>query len=184
MSFLTGRKGREGGADHEFEEKYLPNFGFSSGLLAFPACHTVSLKGGRVGESQPGQVIDSRIKAPLKAGNRIEGTPAEIDEILQFNQELLSYRQTAEWGNRGLQGSFGRLRVPLDIGSARRRGDILETCIRAFCLRTRRMGVNQIKSIYVEQVGEMGMWANFEDMLFADQRRNDRVLRFHITASY
>ena len=36
-----------------FKRKYLLNFGFSSGQFAFPTCHTVSLKGGRVGESQP-----------------------------------------------------------------------------------------------------------------------------------
>lgn len=130
------------------------------------------------------RVIDGRIRAPLKAGDRFEGTPAEIEEMMLFNRQLLSYRQTAEWGNRGLQGLFGRLRVPLEIGATPRRADLLETCARAFCLRTYRMGINQINSVYVAQAGDMRMWMNFEDMLFADQRRNDRVLRFHVTASY
>ena len=101
-----------------------------------------------------------------------------------FNRQLLSYRQTAEWGNRGLQSLFGRLCVPLEIGATWRRGDFLETCAREFCLWTHRVGINQINSVYVGQAGNMRMWMNFEDVLFADQHRNDRVLRFHVTASY
>ena len=133
-----------------------------------------------------GQAIQGRIKAPLKAGQRIEGTSMEIAEVMQFNRELLSYRQTAEWGNRGLQGSFGRLRVPLPVNAVKRRGDVLETCVRAFCLRTKCIGVNQINSVYVGEGNheERQIWATFENILFSDQRRNDRVLRFHISASY
>jgi DDE superfamily endonuclease len=129
--------------------------------------------------------INGRIKAPLKAGQAIHGTTAEITEAVRFNRELLSYRQTAEWGNHGLQGSFGRLRVPLEVTSKKRRGDILETCIRAFTLRTQWMGINQITSVYLgDDQSERHIWSNFENILFADQRRNDRVMRFHIEVAY
>jgi hypothetical protein len=128
-------------------------------------------------------VIHGRIKAPLTAASELEGTPQEIEEIVKFNWELLSYRQTAEWGNRGLQGSFGRLRVPLEVNAMDRRCDILEVCARAFCLRTRRMGINQIYSVYVRQENEFG-GRDFRNILFADQRRNDRVVQFHIEAVY
>lgn len=37
------------------------------------------------------------------------GTADQIAEATAFNRELLSYRQTAEWGMRAIQGSFGRL---------------------------------------------------------------------------
>ena len=134
------------------------------------------------------QSIQGRIRAPFKVGDRLQGTTTAIADVIQFNRQLLSYRQTAEWGNRGLQGSFGRLRVPLEINSINRRNDILETCVRAFCLRTRRVGINQINTVYVGEWtrndGERRIWEDFENMLFADQRRHDRVLRFHIAANY
>jgi hypothetical protein len=47
----------------------------------------------------------------------MQGTIDEIQERVAFDRELLSYRQTAEWGMPGLQGSFGRLRIPLEIGT-------------------------------------------------------------------
>ncbi|KAF7371843.1 hypothetical protein MVEN_00041100 [Mycena venus] len=53
--------------------------------------------------------IEGKIRAPIKTGQRMQGTTEEIEERLAFDRQLLSYRQTAEWGMRGLQGSFGRL---------------------------------------------------------------------------
>ncbi|KAF9228946.1 hypothetical protein BS17DRAFT_792928 [Gyrodon lividus] len=41
--------------------------------------------------------IQGHICAPLKAGQQVGGTPDQIVEVMAFNQELLSYRQTAEW---------------------------------------------------------------------------------------
>jgi hypothetical protein len=133
-----------------------------------------------------GPATQGCIKAPLKAGQQIEGTQAEIDEAIQFNRQLLSYRQTAEWGNRGLQGSFGRLRVPLPVNAVGRRADILETCVRAFCLRTLRSGINQIHSVYIGEGNqeERRLWETFESIIFAEQRRHDRVLAFHVSAPY
>jgi hypothetical protein len=52
-----------------------------------------------------------------------------MDEAMAFNHELLSYRQTAEWGMRAIQGSFGRLRLPLDCDDDDSRGDLLEICL-------------------------------------------------------
>ncbi|KAG6913460.1 hypothetical protein DXG01_006709 [Tephrocybe rancida] len=132
--------------------------------------------------------IDGRIRAPVKAGQRLQGTAEEIQEKMAFDRELLSYRQTAEWGNRTLQGSFGRLRVPLDINNAESRGDLLETTVRLHNLRCRRVGYNQIQSVYVPMwrstMEEEEIWLNFENMVFADQRRNDRVTRFHTFAEF
>ncbi|CAA7268352.1 unnamed protein product [Cyclocybe aegerita] len=45
------------------------------------------------------QSIAGRIHAPLKAGQAVRGTPDEIAERMAYDRELLSYRQTAEWGN-------------------------------------------------------------------------------------
>jgi hypothetical protein len=132
--------------------------------------------------------IQGRIRAPIKAGTRLTGTLEEVERNLAFDRQLLAYRQTAEWGNRGLQGSFGRLRVPLEVGSTERRANLLEICVRAYCLRARRVGLNQIRTVYMPQwqasPEDAEVWANFESMLFSDQRRKDRVSRFHTVAIY
>jgi hypothetical protein len=103
-----------------------------------------------------------------------------------FDRQLLSLQQTAEWGNRGLQGLFGRLRVPLPIANAEQRGNLLETCVRAHNLRTNRVGFNQIRTVYMPQWQEYAedeeVWRNFENIIFADQRHNDCVSCFHYLA--
>ncbi|CAK5267792.1 unnamed protein product, partial [Mycena citricolor] len=127
--------------------------------------------------------IDGRICAPIKTGQRINGTQAEIEEKLAFDRELLSYRQTAEWGMRTVQGSFGRLRVPLDINNTKARANLIEVCLRLHNLRAERVGHNQIRSVYMpvwtEAVEDARLWSDFGDVMFSEQRRNDRVARFH-----
>lgn len=134
------------------------------------------------------QQIAGRICAPIKSGQQMRGTADEIQERLAFDRELLSYRQTAEWGMRGLQGSFGRLRIPLDIGRQNERGDLIEICVRLNNLRAQLVGINQIRTVYMpvwkENREEEDIWKNFENMLFSDQRRCDRVARFHNIAIY
>jgi len=131
------------------------------------------------------QSIEGRICAPVKAGNKLNGTHQEIEDALLFDQQLLSYRQTAEWGNRRLQGSFGRLRVPLEIGHKARCGDLLEICVRTFNLRSRLIGINQIRSVYFAcWKSDWDSWDSFERVLFSDQCRNDRVARFHTAAVF
>lgn len=107
---------------------------------------------------------------------------------MAFDRQLLSYRQTAEWGNRSLQGSFGRLRVPLEIKHTARRANLLETVTRLHNLRARRVGLNQIRTVYMKewQVNEAQerIWSDFENLLFADQRKNDRISHFHMVANY
>lgn len=128
--------------------------------------------------------IDGRIKAPLKHGTRVVGDAAAQARRLAFDRQLLSFRQTAEWGMRTMQGSFGRLRVPLQVNYKERRGDLLETCVRLFNLRAQTVGYNQIRSVYMpiwmadeqEQI-----WKDFENILFSDQRKFDRVGQFHLT---
>ncbi|KAI0054335.1 hypothetical protein BV25DRAFT_1817190, partial [Artomyces pyxidatus] len=134
------------------------------------------------------QQIEERIKAPLKAGQRLHGTQAEIAERSAFDREVLSYRQTAEWGMRALQGSFGRLRIPLEINHVERCGNLLETCLRLHNLRTITVGINQIRTVYMKhwQADEEQelVWKTFEDMLFSEQWESDRVARFHTFARY
>ncbi|KAG2342379.1 hypothetical protein BDR05DRAFT_976528 [Suillus weaverae] len=102
---------------------------------------------------------------------------AEIDEHMVFNHELLSYRQTAEWGMCGLQGAFRRLHVPLEIGNKDSRGDLIEICVRLHNLHAIQVCINQIRTVYLKH-------CDFENMLFSEQRQKDRVARFHVTLEY
>jgi hypothetical protein len=102
-----------------------------------------------------------------------------------YNQELLSYRQTAEWGNRALQGAFGRLRIPLEINHSSCRQQLIEICICLHNLRTNRVGLNEIRNVYMKVwIDDGEIWSHFEDMLFSEQRAKDRVSRFHTYADY
>lgn len=88
--------------------------------------------------------ISGQIKAPMKDGTHLPVDRAERELLLQVDRQLLSYRQTAEWGMRTIQGTFGRLRVPLQINYQEIRGDLLEICARLYNLRARAVGINQI----------------------------------------
>ena len=106
--------------------------------------------------------VGAHICAPISSGQRLRGTEEQIEEHVLFDRQLLSLQQTAEWGNRGLQGLFGRLRVPLPIANAEQRGNLLETCVRAHNLRTNRVGFNQIRTVYMprwqESKADKNVW--------------------------
>ena len=93
--------------------------------------------------------ISGKILVPLKAHTDLPLDPTQRKRVFQLSRSVLSYRQTAEWGMQELQGSFGRLQIPLEIEDMERRADIIESCFRLHNLRTRLVGINQIKSVYV-----------------------------------
>ncbi len=82
---------------------------------------------------------------------------------------------------RALQGSFGRLRVPLDINDEQGRVRLILTCVRLNNLRANRVGISEIRRVYepLWRSEDDELWENFKDMLFADVRRRDRVSRFY-----
>lgn len=131
--------------------------------------------------------IIGRIRAPIKAGEVLPYSGEELEAVLAYDRALLSYRQSAEWGMRALQGAFGRLRVPLVIAHSSLRADILETCFRLHQVRTRVVGINQILNVYVRiwrEGNQAEVWDGFEDMLFSEQIQRDRVSSFHIVPTY
>lgn len=84
---------------------------------------------------------------------------------------------------RELQGSFGRLRIPLPIEHMDKRADLIESCFRLHNLRTRLVGINHIRNVYVPvwREGNSGrIWDGFEKILFSDQRKHDRVEAYHV----
>lgn len=127
--------------------------------------------------------IAGRIQAPLKAGQTVPANSQERDALLARNRQLLSYRQTAEWGMRHLRASFGRLRVPLDINDPEGRLTLLEVCCRSCNVRTVRVGVSEIRTVYTrywQEAEDNDIWTDFDNVVFSELRRRDRVARFHL----
>lgn len=127
------------------------------------------------------QRIQGRIKAPLKDNYRRPSDPAEHRRLLAFNAQLVSSRQAAEWGMRTFRSSFGRLRVPMDINDNQGRADLLEICVRLNNVRAARVQINEILQTYVPtwRAADDREYFEFDNMLFGDIRRSDRVARFH-----
>jgi hypothetical protein len=127
--------------------------------------------------------IAGKIHTPLKRGDRIPDDPVACQHLFTVNRQLLSYRQTAEWGMHTLQGSFGRLRVPLPITSESRRCHRIEICACLTNVCARSVGISQIQSVYVpiwRASEDDRLWLNLGDMLFGDIQKCDRVSRFHL----
>jgi hypothetical protein len=102
---------------------------------------------------------------------------------LAIDCQLIFFRQTAEWGNGTLQKVFGRLCVPLTITYTTHHASILENFIHLCNLCTCRVGLNQIRTVYMpiwKENGQDEMWTMFNDMLFSDQRKNDHVHHFYL----
>lgn len=79
------------------------------------------------------------------------------------------------------QGSFGRLRVPLDIQDNHGQAQLLEICVCLNNLCANCVGISQIRSVYqpVWMEEDREMWFNFENMIFREIRARDCVGRFH-----
>ncbi|KAE9398830.1 hypothetical protein BT96DRAFT_939881 [Gymnopus androsaceus JB14] len=131
--------------------------------------------------------IEGRIRTSIKAGDQLPANIQERNSLLAFNNQLTSFRQTSEWGMRLIQGSFARLRVPLDINRDSDRADLIEVCVRLCNYRTRTVGHNQIKTVYMsiwrEGHEQERIWKEFEHIVFGEQRSNDRVHRFYLESS-
>lgn len=125
--------------------------------------------------------IDSRIKAPLKTGDTLPENQNDLQHLLRFSRQVVSARQAAEWGMRTLQGSFGRLKVPLSANDSKYRFILLEVCCRLHQIRTRLVGINQIAQVYVPIWHEVDVeiFESFERMLFRDIRKRDRIAQFY-----
>jgi hypothetical protein len=124
--------------------------------------------------------LAKKIKKPLKQDFvQWPEDPRERAKLFRFNQQLVSSRQAAEWGMRSLQGSFGRLRIPLPSDDLHFRQLLLLVVCRLHQLRTRVVGVNQIKTVYERAWRESGLYDKFEEMVFKDIQRSDRIGKFY-----
>ncbi|KAG8718355.1 hypothetical protein FRC09_012793 [Ceratobasidium sp. 395] len=96
------------------------------------------------------QVLRAKIRTPFKANAALPQDPEQRAAAILYSNALVSARQAAEWGMRSLQGAFGRLKVPLDINDPDGRMRLLEIVTRLHNLRTRLVGINQIRTVYMQ----------------------------------
>lgn len=73
-----------------------------------------------------------------------------------------SERQSAEWGVRAIKGPFGILRHPLPP-SSRKRFVLLQMYTHLLKLRTREVGLNQIRTVYVDEGENVQPWVRRMD---------------------
>lgn len=116
----------------------------------------------------------NRIKTCPKKGQRMRYSK-------EFGMELVSARQAAEWGMRAIQGGFSRLKLPMPAADPGYRREVLYLCCRLHQIRTRHVGINQIRTTYFSAWEEYGrdVLDDFEEMLFTDIQRNDRISRYY-----
>lgn len=121
--------------------------------------------------------VHGHVRTPLKENQHPPPGTAP------YYRQLVSCRQSVEWGMRALQSTFARIRMPLDGNDEQSRAWILEIVARLHNLRTHRIGVNQIYSVYApalqDEREEAWIWDGFDGMMHGELRRNDRVARFH-----
>ena len=118
---------------------------------------------------------------PLQHGDILPLEEEERRSVLAHSRAVLSYRQTAEWGMRQLQGSFGRLSLPLDINDRDQRSNILEACLRLHNLKAHLVGINQIRNVYSRNFERP--WGGFE-LVFFPRRQLGRVSNFHVSEEW
>ena len=76
---------------------------------------------------------------------------------------------------RALQGSFGRLCLPLKINDDEGCADLLEVCVQMNNIWALLVGINQIHNVYLPiwQDEDDGMWLGFKRMLCGDIQWHD-----------
>lgn len=84
------------------------------------------------------------IQAPMKAGETLQMTGEDMHAAVQFDNQLLSCQQAAEWGMCTIQGSFGHLWMPLPVGDTRGQANLIETCIQLLNIHVHLVGISQI----------------------------------------
>jgi hypothetical protein len=80
-----------------------------------------------------------------------------------------------------MQGVFSRLQVPLNINDPMGRQRLLEACVRLHNLRVQRVGINQIRSVYMtgQGLGDV-IRQQAHHILFPNPRTRNRVNQIYI----
>ena len=82
--------------------------------------------------------------------------PADLDgDLLTVAREATSLRQMEEWGMRGIQGSFPRLKDKIIFEERGERQIIIQLIARLYNFRSNTVGINQLKSVYMPNLEEI-----------------------------
>ena len=77
------------------------------------------------------------------------GTQEQISREIRIKQACTSMRQAAEWGMHGLRSSFPRLNDKIRFEESGERKIDMKLMVLLFNLRSRLVGINQIRNVYM-----------------------------------
>jgi hypothetical protein len=99
---------------------------------------------------------------------------------MKFYEQIVSARQAADWGMHCLQGSFGRLKMPMPADDAQFRQLLIILCAHLHNARARIVGINQIRTVYegIWIEAGPGVYKDFKHLMFSHIRKNNRIRRF------
>ena len=124
--------------------------------------------------------LDYRIMAPKKKGDRLPTSPRSYARLKLFNKQLVAACQAAEWGMRSLQGSFGRLKLPLPAADHQFRSQVIELAVRLHQVRCRSVQINQTHTVYQSVESEWDLLSrSFHNSLFSSIQRRCRISRYY-----
>ena len=126
-------------------------------------------------------LLKNKIKTPLKSDFKWPESRTACIELKLDHEQIISARQAAEWGMHALQGSFGRLKMPLSITDIEFRSNVLMVYTRLHQLRVSIVGVNQIRNVYEHAWRDYcdEVYEDFANMMFKDIQKNDRIARYY-----
>ena len=91
-----------------------------------------------------------------RSNARLPSEPAERIAWIQRQNATISIRRAVEWGMGTITHTYKRLKTRLEF-NPKKRLLLLDTCVRLLNFRTKRVGLNQIRTVF-------GSLANQEDM--------------------
>ena len=92
--------------------------------------------------------VGAKIKRAPKQGETSTQAILGLDD--SQIRDLVAMRQSAEWGNRAIEGAFPRLQAVFPWEeSGRTRGIILRNCVQLVNLRARWIGPSQIRNVWM-----------------------------------
>ena len=124
--------------------------------------------------------LNYRIVAPFKKGDRLPLEAREYAQLKVFNDQLVSARQAAEWGMRALQGSFGRLKLPMPATDHNYQAEVLELAICLHQVRCCGVRINQTQHVYEAVEKEYNLIGRkFHRMLFSQIEQACHINRYY-----
>lgn len=134
--------------------------------------------------------LAGKILKPLKSGDKMPASQYAFAREVRTSHEVTSERQAAEWGMRSLQGTFPRLYMPSPASDHVKRLRMLTVITRLHNVRTRMVGINQIRTVYDEAIeraeanqSESQAFVTLADMYYKEtfqpENANAQIARFY-----